>query len=51
MTYKSHSSEFKYEGIMAHKNEAYTQKELCSKYQINKITLYRWINKYKVIAN
>ncbi len=42
MSNRSHSCEFKYEIIMAYKNEDYTLGKLCSIYQMNKTTLYRW---------
>jgi transposase len=47
MSNKFYSSEFKYEIIMAFKSENYAHQELCSRYQINKTTLYRWVEKFE----
>jgi transposase len=47
MSNRSYPSEFKYEVIKAYQNEDYTLKELCSRYQISKITLYKWMEKFE----
>ncbi|WP_277679154.1 helix-turn-helix domain-containing protein [Gracilibacillus dipsosauri] len=47
MSNKSYSSKFKYEVIKDYQNENYTLKELCSRYQISKYTLYKWIQKFE----
>ncbi|WP_245976861.1 IS3 family transposase [Oceanobacillus arenosus] len=47
MSKRAYSVEFKYEIIMAYKNEDYALSELCSKYHIYKTTLYKWIEKFE----
>lgn len=47
MSNKNYSSQFKYDVISAYKNGDYSIKELCSKYQISKNTLYYWTEKYE----
>lgn len=42
MSYNSYTSEFKYEVIMAYKNEDYTLSELSSKYHVHEMTILRW---------
>ncbi len=43
MSNKIYSSQFKYEVVTAYKNEDYTVKELTERYQIPKVTLYKWV--------
>lgn len=44
---KFHSIEFKYEVLMAYKNEDYTLNEIKAKYQIPKTTLYKWVERFE----
>jgi transposase len=44
MSKRSHSLEFKLEVLAAYKNIDSSVKDFCTKYKINKKTLYRWIN-------
>ncbi|WP_373889942.1 IS3 family transposase [Neobacillus cucumis] len=47
MSNKFYSTEFKYEVFMAYKNEDSTVEELCVRYEIPKVTLYNWVNKFE----
>jgi transposase len=47
MSNKFHSIEFKYEVLMAYKNEDYTLSEIKRKYQIPKTTIYKWIERFE----
>lgn len=44
MSNKFYPSEFKYEVIMAYKNEDFTIKEITKRYGITNVTLYKWVN-------
>jgi transposase len=47
MSNKFYPSQFKYEVVMRYKNEDYSVDELSVKYQIPKVTLYNWIEKFE----
>jgi len=47
---RAYSLELKYEIIMDYKSEDYALSELCSKYQIYKSTLCKWIDKFEELG-
>jgi transposase len=44
---KFYPSEFKYQVVLAYKNEEYSVDELTVRYQIPKVTLYNWVEKFE----
>lgn len=47
MSNKFYPIQFKYEVLMAYKNEDYTVEEITTRYQIPKVTLYNWVEKFE----
>ncbi len=47
MSKRSYSTEFKYEVLLAFRNRDYSIQDLCSRFQISKSSLRRWIDKFE----
>ena len=47
MTNKFYSVQFKYEVVIAYKNEYFSVKELCNRYRISRDTLYIWVKRFE----
>jgi len=47
MAYKLYTNKFKYEVIMAYQSEDYTLNELCLKYEVDRTTVYDWMEKFE----
>lgn len=45
-----YSIDFKYEVVMAYKGGGYSLSKICSKYQIQKNTVYRWNEKFELFG-
>lgn len=48
MPNKFYSGQFKYEVLLAYKNENYTVEVLTAMYRIPNVTLYNWVEKFEM---
>lgn len=46
-TRRTFTSDFKFDVVIKKINNIYSTKEICQKYQIDRQTMWRWVNDYK----